>query len=185
MTSSEMLGSTKRSPMQTEMPDVSVVQLTEQDLAEVKELFVKNIEHTAGEINSDEFLYEQIIKDISDNESKNRRLGIRFKDKLVGYISLVPSEISFDPDDVEVAYFIDKDHVGKGIARAAVGAVVKYEDDQGHNVIATVNPRNQASLNLLKKLGFHEDHIDDDSRQVLARRALITQDMAEQFGLYK
>jgi len=183
MTLAEKATSSHSKPLSIEVSDITVREFEEHDLADVKYLFEKNIDHTSGEITSDEFLYEQVAQDIKNKKSINRRLGIWHEGKLVGYVSLVPSEISFEPDDVEVAYFVDKDHVGKGIARIAVGAVVKHEDDQGHNVIATVNPSNHASLNLLKKLGFHESHIDDDSRIVLAKQALITNDLAERFGL--
>lgn len=183
MTAPEKNGLKETLYFETDVPGVTVRGISEADLPEVKALFEDNVIHS-GPVTSDEFLYDRVAQDVARGDGvTDRRLGVRFEDKLVGYIDVSSSEISYDPSDVEISYFIDKKHIKKGIAKAAVGAVVGYEDNRGHNVIAEVDYGNEASLKLLKKLGFEEHPEDKDDRIVLARRALVTKDQMERFGL--
>lgn len=185
MTTVEKTGATEPQVLHTAMPDVTVQDIDEADLPDVKQLFENNLVHASkGGIVPDEVLYKRVLQDVAEgNGSTSHRMEIRFQDKLVGYIGLVPSEISYDPHDVELSYFVDKEYVKKGIAKAAVGAIVAREDSTDHNVIAVVNQNNAASVNLLKGVGLEQKDIDDDMRLVFARKALITNEMLQKFGM--
>lgn len=59
----------------------------------------------------------------------------------------------------EIGFILRRDRQGRGIARACVGAVVRFGFDvmDLHRIEADVDPENAASLKLLKKLGFVDE----------------------------
>ncbi|HVQ07991.1 MAG TPA: GNAT family N-acetyltransferase [Allosphingosinicella sp.] len=58
----------------------------------------------------------------------------------------------------EIGFILDPDCWGKGLAREAMEAVIGhiFATRPVETLIADVDPRNQASLGLLKRLGFRE-----------------------------
>jgi ribosomal-protein-alanine N-acetyltransferase len=58
----------------------------------------------------------------------------------------------------EIGFILDPDHWGKGLAREALEAVIRhlFATRPVEALIADVDPRNQASLGLLERLGFRE-----------------------------
>jgi RimJ/RimL family protein N-acetyltransferase len=58
----------------------------------------------------------------------------------------------------EIGFILDPDCWGKGLAREAMEAVIRhiFATRPVETLIADVDPRNQASLGLLKRLGFRE-----------------------------
>jgi RimJ/RimL family protein N-acetyltransferase len=60
-----------------------------------------------------------------------------------------------------IGYILHPDCWGRGYAREAMEAVIAYvfaTRDDVEKLVADVDPRNQASLNLLARLGFAETH---------------------------
>ena len=74
------------------------------------------------------------------------------------------------PDAVEIGYTIFPEHRRQGYATEAVRALLEHARGQGiHRVIASVGPRNEASLALVRRLGFVEvgRHWDDEDGEEL------------------
>jgi RimJ/RimL family protein N-acetyltransferase len=69
--------------------------------------------------------------------------------------------IHFLEDDaqVEIGYTLSPDYQGRGYAFEAVKAVVNYLflNLKKHRITASVDPENQKSISLLKKLGFRQE----------------------------
>jgi len=69
--------------------------------------------------------------------------------------------IHFLEDDaqVEIGYTLAPEHHGQGYAAEAVKAVLDYLffTLNKHRITASVDPANQKSINLLKKLGFRQE----------------------------
>jgi RimJ/RimL family protein N-acetyltransferase len=66
-----------------------------------------------------------------------------------------------DGAQMEIGYTLAPEHQGQGYAFEAVKAVIDFLflDLKKHRVTASVDPENQRSINLLKKLGFrYEAH---------------------------
>jgi ribosomal-protein-alanine N-acetyltransferase len=63
-------------------------------------------------------------------------------------------------DGRELGYIMDREYWGKGYAFEALDAVLRHvwalEDTAPEAVVADVDPENEASLRLLRKLGFKE-----------------------------
>lgn len=60
----------------------------------------------------------------------------------------------------EIGFILDPEFWGKGLAREALEAVIRhiFATRLVDKLIADVDPRNRASLGLLKRLGFQETH---------------------------
>ena len=92
-------------------------------------------------------------------------------DRLVGTCTL--ARISWSAERAEVGFAIGAAHWGRRLASRAVPLVVDFafESLGFHRLEADVDPRNEASLRLLERLGFRregylrERHKVDDERQ--------------------
>ena len=64
-----------------------------------------------------------------------------------------------DDDQVEIGYTLSPDHQGYGYAFEAINALLDYLflKLNKHRITASVDPDNQKSINLLKKLGFRPE----------------------------
>lgn len=185
MSSPETTGLKETPILETNIPGVTVQGINETDLPDVKALFEKNMEHAGrGGVASDEALYDLVVRDVTDgNGFSDNRLKINYYDKLVGYVGAVPKDNPAEPDLVELSYFVDEDFIKKGFGKAAVSAVITHEEKNKKTVFAVVDPKNEASLKLLEALGLKESHVDGDMRMVLAKRALVSDEMLELFGM--
>ncbi len=67
--------------------------------------------------------------------------------------------LSDAPQQVELGFTISSTHQRKGYATEAVQGLLQYlfQDCKKHRITASVDPRNQASLALLKKVGFKQE----------------------------
>ncbi len=137
--------------LDTEQPDVSVRSITHDDLSEVQDFFDRNEERFAkgGLIAS--ALFDKVLNNLASTDTQNLRMGIFDHDKLVGYVGVTDYD---DKGRREVSYGIDGAAARKGMALAALNAVTKYENDNGHDVIAEVEHSNVASMKLLEKANF-------------------------------
>lgn len=104
---------------------------------------------------------EEFIKKNKATQPNTRntwmQLGITLSDgSLIGDVG-----IHFMEDDaqVEIGYSLSPEHQGHGFAFEAVKAVIDYLflDLKKHRITASVDPDNQKSINLLKKLGFRQE----------------------------
>ena len=85
----------------------------------------------------------------------------------VGWVALFKLR-SVDRDDLQIGYEFAPAHWGKGFATEAAGRLVQYsfEELEFDRVAALVRPRNTASVNVLRKLGFvHIDRRQDYTRR--------------------
>ena len=183
MTAPEKLGLKEKPVLETDIPGLTVQGISEADLPQVKTFFQKNAEHSGkGGIPSDEFLFDAISKAVADgNGYTDQYLGARLNGKLVAYVQATPNGNIAEPDLVELSYFVDKDHLHKKIAKAAVGAVISHEESKNKTVFAAVDPNNVGSVKTLEGLGLSESHVDGHMRRVMAKRALISEEALEDF----
>jgi RimJ/RimL family protein N-acetyltransferase len=138
----------------TEVPGVTVKDFRPEDIEELRILAKNNINpltraklQTAGIIDMAEEAAE------GRQPLGARRMGIWLNDSIVGAIN-VGQPLPNDSSEVSISYFIDKDYYKKGIASAAVRAIVDLKNSEGYDVVAEVNRANTPSVNLLKKIGF-------------------------------
>lgn len=93
---------------------------------------------------------------LPDTQNTWMQLGIHLQNgRLIGDLG-----IHFLGDDlVEIGYTLSPDHQGHGYAFEAVKAVLDYLffTLDKHRITASVDPDNQKSINLLKKLGFRPE----------------------------
>lgn len=64
-----------------------------------------------------------------------------------------------DDDQVEIGYTLSPEYQGNGYAQEAVKAVINYAfiDLKKHRIIASVDPDNIKSIQLLEKIGFRKE----------------------------
>ncbi|NVB77999.1 MAG: GNAT family N-acetyltransferase [Kofleriaceae bacterium] len=81
----------------------------------------------------------------------------RETDELLGTVTLFG--LRADQKRAEIGYSLHPDHWGRGIAREAVSRVLEFGfDDLGlRRFEADVDPRNDASIGLLTRLGFQRE----------------------------
>lgn len=83
------------------------------------------------------------------------RFGIWDGEKMVGSINLTPGEN--DPSCAEVGYWVGGKYIGHGYATSAVELLSKHAlENWGYErLIARVNIKNEASIRVLQKAGYH------------------------------
>jgi RimJ/RimL family protein N-acetyltransferase len=98
----------------------------------------------------------QNLKVIPNTPNTWLQLGIYLQNgPLIGDIG-----IHFLEDaQVEIGYTLAPEHQGQGYAFEAVKAIIDYlfSTLKKHRITASVDPENQKSINLLKKLGFRQE----------------------------
>lgn len=64
-----------------------------------------------------------------------------------------------DEDQVELGITLAKNYQGQGLATEALSAVIRllFNDLKKHRIIASVDPRNDPSIRLIKRLGFRQE----------------------------
>jgi RimJ/RimL family protein N-acetyltransferase len=64
-----------------------------------------------------------------------------------------------DEDQVELGITLAQNFQGKGLATEALSAVIRllFNDLKKHRIIASVDPRNDPSVRLIKRLGFRQE----------------------------
>lgn len=137
--------------LQTEMPEVVLREYRPEDIEELTELAMKNlVPLTVAKIQAGGLISMAEETAEGYQPQGSHRMGIWMGDKIVGGVN-----IGLENDkEMDISYFVDKDYAKRGIARAAVKAVVNWQTTEGNNFIAHVKADNFASVNLLKKVGF-------------------------------
>jgi RimJ/RimL family protein N-acetyltransferase len=85
--------------------------------------------------------------------------------RFIGRCGLLPWTID-DRAEVEVAYLLDKEFWGQGLATEAARAIVEYAFDRLglSRLICLIDPANQASIGVAEKLGMRlETQIEDEA----------------------
>ncbi len=85
-------------------------------------------------------------------------------DHFIGRCGLLPWTIEQRPE-VEVAYLLDKAYWGQGLATEAAQAIADYGFEQLHlsRLICLIDPQNQASIKVAKKVGMTlEKELEDE-----------------------
>ena len=135
--------------LKTDQQDITLREITIDDLPEAGRLFEDNLEHFAsGGLAG---LYAEAVRVAQSDDSKSEQYGVYNGDELVGYIKADPGN---NPSEVEVSYGIDKRATKKGTALAALNAFTEWQNEAGKNVRADVDVRNIASQKVLEKAGF-------------------------------
>ncbi len=83
----------------------------------------------------------------------------QFTNSVIGDIGLHFLETDSENKQVEIGYTLDKAHRGKGYATEALKTIIDYLFNQlnKHRVIASIDPINTKSINLIKRLGFRKE----------------------------
>jgi ribosomal-protein-alanine N-acetyltransferase len=82
--------------------------------------------------------------------------------EVVGWCGLGPLE--YDESQIEVYFVIDPEQWGKGLATEAAAALLEYAFEvlRLGRVVAVADPRNGASIRVLRKLGMKEEGVVQD-----------------------
>lgn len=109
---------------------------------------------------------EEAIEVISeDKKTKNmQRFGIDLGGKIIGLIDLY--NINLKSKKLKLGYWIGKIYRRKGYATEAIKKMIKYafENFDVDEIIATTLVTNEASMSLLKKLGFEKGKVLKNDR---------------------
>jgi RimJ/RimL family protein N-acetyltransferase len=102
-----------------------------------------------------------------DKNSKNmERWGIELKEmgKIIGLIDLY--NINLKSKKLKLGYWIGRTYRQKGYATEAIKKIIKYSFEKYDidEIIATTLVSNEASMNLLKKLGFTKGKVLKNDR---------------------
>jgi ribosomal-protein-alanine N-acetyltransferase len=102
-------------------------------------------------------LIDQIKKDFEQSNGISWIITTRDADKAIGTIGFW--RLDKPNHRAEIGYMLHPDEWGKGLASEAMHAVLPYafETLHFHSIEANVNPLNEASKNLLLKLGFVQE----------------------------
>src|SRR5436190_22371449 len=84
-------------------------------------------------------------------------IALRADDKLIGSVTLF--HLDFTHRRAEIGYALGRAHWGNGYMQEALKAVVNYAFDvlNLHRIEADVDPRNDASVRTLERLGFKRE----------------------------
>jgi ribosomal-protein-alanine N-acetyltransferase len=139
--------------------------LTRDDAEAVLAMRRYNREHflTGEPVRSDEFFTlaaqrRQLEALAADRAAGTReQFGVYVDGTLAGYISL--GQIFYGAfQNAFLGYAIDRDHVGRGLATAAIAGAVEHAWAIGlHRVQANVATTNRASMRALEKNGFRHE----------------------------
>ncbi len=86
---------------------------------------------------------------------------------VVVYGKMVGTATMFEPDKnnkrIEIGYVLNKDYWGMGIGYQALMQIIRFATAwyKGYTLYAEVHPKNEASINLLKKGGFKKTKKDN------------------------
>jgi [ribosomal protein S5]-alanine N-acetyltransferase len=85
---------------------------------------------------------------------------IEYQEKVAGSIGVLLKDDVYRKT-IEIGYFIGEPYWGKGIATKAVGSMLGYIEQQFDvvRIFAEVFEHNKASMNILRKNGFHLESI--------------------------
>jgi RimJ/RimL family protein N-acetyltransferase len=99
---------------------------------------------------------EWILGHYEDKRGTGLMLAIRKEDSLpIGHVGLVPQRIE-DKDEIEVGYWIARNHWGQGLATEAASAFLRYGQEKlGLNrMVSLIQPGNLASIAVAQKIGM-------------------------------
>ena len=100
---------------------------------------------------TNKFIEDKITKFAN---KENFYFAVEIESKLIGAVSI--KEIDWTVPKCEIAYFVDKDHQGKGITKKAVKWLTKFcfVELEMEKIYAKINPENFASKHVLERNGF-------------------------------
>ena len=91
------------------------------------------------------------------NEAINWAITLKGDDQLKGYVCIF--NIKKEHHRAELGYILHPSAQGRGIANEAVKAVLKiaFSKFKLHSIEANINPKNKASIKLIKRVGFKKE----------------------------
>ena len=91
------------------------------------------------------------------NEGINWAITLKGNDHLLGYVCIF--NIKKEHHRAELGYILHPSVQGRGIANEAVKAVLKiaFSKFKLHSIEANINPKNKASIKLIKKNNFRKE----------------------------
>lgn len=90
-------------------------------------------------------------------EMINFAIALKESDKFIGSIGFYRTK--WHADRTELGYILSPDHRGNGYVHEAVKEMIRFAfDDIGfHSIEAIIDPRNDASINVIEKAGFKKE----------------------------
>lgn len=96
------------------------------------------------------------------SEMMTLAMALKDTDRFIGAVGFY--RVNWDWQRTEVGYILNPEYRGKGYVHEAMVALLDYAFDEigFHSLEAVIDPRNQASINVVEKLGFvKEGHIKE------------------------
>lgn len=139
----------------TDMPALSLVELTVDDAPDYFHLIARNRDHLTRFGDYQEVLQaslESTIEDLSNPRDRNAKFGIWLAGSLIGRADLSPRT----PGNFVLGYWLSGDHIGNGYATMACRALLRYGREMlgATDVYAGVTKGNVRSEAVLGRLGF-------------------------------
>lgn len=128
---------------------LSLRSIEEKDFDAYKEIYAKdNIRYLLIE----DFTYEEFKNRLNDT----KRFSVLLDDTVIGTVSLKESDM---PGSFELGYVFSKAYQHQGYAKEAVESVINYgfKELKAHRIFAIIDPRNDASCNLCKRLNMRKE----------------------------
>lgn len=139
----------------TEREGVVLRELTEADDEIYQEAYASSRSEIAA-FEEEAWTNYHTVDQVREKREKSKaagdlRLGIWDGDQFVGMVSRKPSG-----KDMEIGYWVDSRHTGKGYATIATRAAVAFDPVSPDTIFANVVEGNDASLKVLERSGFKE-----------------------------
>lgn len=153
-------------PIKTSIPGLGIRRLSEEDTP----LYLKTIQDNAYHLTRYGDYQEQvrasisqIVADVLVNDERHLKMGIWFKDIFIGRVDINHAE-----DNAYIlGYWLSSNYTGKGYGYESCKTLIDfvYKKYSIFELWAGVRHENNASIKLLKKLGFTEfEKLSDRSR---------------------
>lgn len=145
------------------MQEVTIRKATKNDLTELAIMLRRLMLYKRSDLHIDEKVYDldiyhDIFRKTLHNENYAAYVAVK-EEKIVGFISGDLREREEDKIlQSEIIYvFVKKPYRGKGISKMLVEKFIDWSKEKGaEEVYVEIGADNEASINLHKKLGFHE-----------------------------
>ena len=146
-----------RLTLPTDLPDLRLIALAQEDAAAYFALVDRNRAHLTQHgdyLDLGEATPETVAEDLADPDNRNARFGIWRSEHLIGRVDLNPRTA----EDFVLGYWLGGEYTGQGYATTACAALITYGQETlgARSIWAGVTKGNVRSEAVLRRLGFVE-----------------------------
>lgn len=137
---------------------LTIRRATSGDLNAINEIYNEAVLQTVATFDTEPKTFEEQKIWFANHDHRHPILVAEQDGIVVGWAALSKwSERCAYSDTAEVSLYVKKEHRGKGIGRKLLEAIIQEGQKAGlHTVIARIAEGNEASISLLKSMGFED-----------------------------